>query len=58
MTRSMDVSNQGRFADAHAAAVEARDLDPFGKAVRLRCPRLMALHSEDARSQVQPKHDL
>lgn len=47
-------TNQGRFSDAHAAAEEARDIDPFGKAVRLLCPRLMALHSEDARSQVHP----
>lgn len=45
-------TNQGRFSDAHAAAEEARDVDPFGKSVRLLCPRLMALHSEDARSQV------
>ncbi|CAM9696611.1 unnamed protein product, partial [Scytosiphon promiscuus] len=44
---------KGRFSDAHSAAEEARDLDPFGKAVRLRCPRLMALHSEDARSQAR-----
>lgn len=42
---------KGRFSDAHAAAEEARKLEPFGKAVRRRCPRLMALHSEDARSQ-------
>lgn len=47
-------TNQGRFSDAHAAAEEARDVEPFGKAVRLLCPRLMALHSEDARSQVHP----
>ncbi|CAM9144889.1 unnamed protein product, partial [Hapterophycus canaliculatus] len=42
---------KGRFSDAHSAAEEARDLDPFGKAVRLLCPRLMALHSEDALRQ-------
>ncbi|CBJ25529.1 hypothetical protein Esi_0003_0165 [Ectocarpus siliculosus] len=42
---------KGRFGDAHSAAEEARDLDPFGKAVRLLCPRLMALHSVDARCQ-------
>lgn len=46
---------QGRFSDAHAEAENARDLDPFGKAVRLLCPRLMALHSEDARSQVSKR---
>ncbi|CAM9360598.1 unnamed protein product [Ectocarpus fasciculatus] len=44
---------KGRFGDAHAAAEEARDLDPFGKAVRLLCPRLMALHSVDARCQAR-----
>ncbi|CAB1101527.1 unnamed protein product [Ectocarpus sp. CCAP 1310/34] len=44
---------KGRFGDAHSAAEEARDLDPFGKAVRLLCPRLMALHSVDARCQAR-----
>lgn len=45
--------SQGRFADAYYAAKEARDLDPFGKAVRRLCPRLMALHNDDDRSQVR-----
>ncbi|CAN0514546.1 unnamed protein product, partial [Ectocarpus sp. 12 AP-2014] len=48
---------QGRFGDAHSAAEEARDLDPFGKAVRLLCPRLMALHSVDARCQARYTRD-
>lgn len=49
-------SFQGRFSDACTAAEEARDLDPFGKEVRLLCPRLMALHSEDAGSQVPVRY--
>ncbi|CAN0385559.1 unnamed protein product [Pylaiella littoralis] len=42
---------KGRVSDACTAAEQARDLDPFGKEVRLLCPRFMALHSEDAGSQ-------
>lgn len=42
------LESQGRFSDAYSAAAEARDLEPFGRAVRLLCPRLMALHSKDA----------
>lgn len=45
-------TKQGRVSDACTAAEQARDLDPFGKEVRLLCPRFMALHSEDAGSQV------
>ncbi|CAM9461269.1 unnamed protein product [Laminaria digitata] len=39
---------KGRFSDAYSAAAEAKDLEPFGREVRLLCPRLMALHSKDA----------
>lgn len=45
---SFCLESQGRFSDAYSAAAEARDLEPFGREVRLRCPRLMALHSKDA----------
>lgn len=48
MCTSSCFESQGRFSDAYSAAAEARGLEPFGRAVRLRCPRLMALHSKDA----------
>lgn len=43
---------QGRFGEAHDAVTSAQELDPSGKAVRRLAPRLMALRSEGARSQV------